>query len=95
MGWVGGKLKVPCDTNMVWLDLESLGVDADDIPVEAQRAGLKWDWERVVVHHQICDEAIGKLEDVLRKLAEKARARGGMLPEGKKARARYTQPDDE
>ncbi|KAF3924932.1 hypothetical protein ABW21_db0208635 [Orbilia brochopaga] len=88
-------LGVPCDTNMVWLDLESIGVDMDDIPAEAQRVGLKWDWERIVVHHQICDEAIDKLEDVLRKLVDKARARGNVLPKDKKRRARYALPDPE
>ncbi|KAK6333983.1 hypothetical protein TWF696_002494 [Orbilia brochopaga] len=92
---LGGKLKVPCDTNMVWLNLESVGVDMDDIPVEAKRAGLKWDWERIVVHHQICDEAIDKLEDVLRKLVEKARARGSVLPQDKKRKARYSRPDED
>lgn len=49
---LGGTLKFPCDTNMVWLDLESVGVDDGDIPVEAKKAGLKWEWERILVHHR-------------------------------------------
>ncbi|KAF3906599.1 hypothetical protein ABW20_dc0108694 [Dactylellina cionopaga] len=80
----GGKLQYPCDTNMVWLDLESLGVDIDEVGVEAKKAGLKWARDRIVVHHQISDEAIEKMEAVFEKLVEAAKARGGVLLKGKK-----------
>lgn len=53
--WVeslGGALKFPVDTNMVWLNLESLGVDVNEIEKVAEGEGLRWGWERIVVHHR-------------------------------------------
>ncbi|KAK6519562.1 hypothetical protein TWF281_003387 [Arthrobotrys megalospora] len=92
---LGGKLKFPCDTNMVWLDLKSVGVDEGDIPVEARNAGLKWDYERIVVHHQICDNAIEKLEGVFEKLVESAKARGGVQSQDMPKVARYSRRVDQ
>ncbi|KAF3079244.1 hypothetical protein TWF706_003401 [Orbilia oligospora] len=92
---LGGKLKFPCHTNMVWLDPASAGVDESDIPTEAKKAGLKWDYERIVVHHQICDDAIEKLEGVLEKLVENGKARGGVQSLEMPRMARYSRRVDQ
>ncbi|EPS41333.1 hypothetical protein H072_4765 [Dactylellina haptotyla CBS 200.50] len=89
---LGGTLRVPCDTNMVWLDLGSVGGDETDIPKLAKNAGLKWDWERIVVHHQISDDAIERLEGVFEKLVENAKVRGG-VPSNKKGPSGYARRD--
>ncbi|EWC46344.1 hypothetical protein DRE_04515 [Drechslerella stenobrocha 248] len=92
----GGKLRVPCDTNMVWLDPDSVGVDPNEIEAEAKKAGLRWGFERVVIHHQICDDAITRLEGVFKQLVENARARGGVQSQrGRPAPGRYSRPDDD
>ncbi|KAK6358498.1 hypothetical protein TWF730_007831 [Orbilia blumenaviensis] len=95
--WIdlGGTLKFPCHTNMVWLDLESVGINEGDIPIEAKKAGLKWDYERIVVHHQICDDAIKKLEGVLERLVENARSRGGVQSFDVPKMARYSRRVDQ
>ncbi|KAK6501772.1 hypothetical protein TWF481_009598 [Arthrobotrys musiformis] len=92
---LGGKLKYPCDTNMVWLDLASVGINESDIPIEAGKAGLKWGYERIVVHHQICDDAIEKLEGVLEKLVENAKARGEVQSPEMPKMARYSRRVDQ
>ncbi|KAF3911670.1 hypothetical protein AA313_de0202847 [Arthrobotrys entomopaga] len=93
----GGTLRFPCDTNMVWLDLGSVGGDETDIPKEAKKAGLKWDWERIVIHHQISDDAIEKMEEVFAKLVENGKARGGAKAQKKRGPSRYArrEPDED
>ncbi|RVD85818.1 uncharacterized protein DFL_004125 [Arthrobotrys flagrans] len=92
---LGGKLRFPCHTNMVWLDPASTGIDESDIPIEARKAGLKWDYERIVVHHQICDDAIEKLEGVFERLVENAKARGGVQSPDMPKMARYSRRVDQ
>ncbi|KAF3933820.1 hypothetical protein ABW19_dt0200019 [Dactylella cylindrospora] len=92
---LGGKLRFPCDTNMVWLDLESVGVDEGDIVGVAKKAGLKWQYERIVVHHQICDDAVAKLEGVLETLVKNAKANGGVRPKDKPKTNRYARLEED
>ncbi|KAJ5758809.1 Aromatic amino acid beta-eliminating lyase/threonine aldolase [Penicillium odoratum] len=60
----GGKLEFPVHTNMVWLDLEASGVGPNDLAVIGKEKGLKLSGGRVVVHYQVSDEAISRLEQV-------------------------------
>ncbi|KAI9884422.1 MAG: hypothetical protein M1823_003804 [Watsoniomyces obsoletus] len=62
---LGGKLDRPVETNMVWLDLSSIGADEDGFVHAAQRAGLNIMGPRLVVHYQISDEAVERLEEVM------------------------------
>ncbi|KAI1771533.1 l-allo-threonine aldolase [Hypoxylon cercidicola] len=65
--WVelGGKLEHPTETNMIWLDLEAAGVTGDSLADMAEKAGIKTFRGRLrgrlVVHYQICDEAVESL----------------------------------
>jgi threonine aldolase len=54
----GGKLLREVETNMVWLDLREAGVEEAEWNAAGRRHGVRLDGKRVVVHHQICDEAI-------------------------------------
>ncbi|KAJ5874900.1 Aromatic amino acid beta-eliminating lyase/threonine aldolase [Penicillium soppii] len=60
----GGKLDKPLQTNMVWLDLEGSGVGPNDLTEIGQENGLRLMGGRVVVHYQVSDEAITRLEQV-------------------------------
>ncbi|RDL38369.1 PLP-dependent transferase [Venustampulla echinocandica] len=70
----GGKLSKPTETNMVWLDLEDVGCSDEAFIANALKHGLKvFEGGRLVVHYQISDEAVNRLEDVMRELvAQKA-----------------------
>lgn len=49
---LGGRLDKPIDTNMVWLDLKSAGVQEKDFANVATAAGLKVVGPRLVVHYR-------------------------------------------
>lgn len=65
----GGKLSREVETNMAWLDLKGAGVEEAEWNAAGRRHGIRLDGKRVVVHHQICDEAMDRLsramDDVL------------------------------
>lgn len=63
---LGGKLDRPTETNMVWFDLESLGIDEKDFIQLGKNKGLRLGGSRLVVHYQISNEAVAKLEEVMR-----------------------------
>ncbi|GAD98986.1 conserved hypothetical protein [Paecilomyces variotii No. 5] len=60
----GGKLQKPAQTNMVWLDLEASGLGPNDLAIIGNQKGLKLSGGRIVVHYQVSDEAISRLEEV-------------------------------
>jgi threonine aldolase len=63
---MGGKLANPTETNMVWLDLQNVGPGFVEI---AKEHGLRvLDRGRLVVHYQISDEAVSRLEEVMKVL---------------------------
>jgi threonine aldolase len=63
---LGGRLLVPTETNMVWLDLSSLNIRAPDMIQRAREMfpenPLTVGGARFVIHHQIEEKAI---DDVL------------------------------
>lgn len=61
----GGRLTWPVETNMVWIDLQDAGVSNSEIVEIAQEHGLKFEGPRLVVHYQICDDAVARLEKVM------------------------------
>lgn len=82
----GGKLVSPTETNMVWPDLASVGISGEEVVEAGRRHGLKMYGERWVVHYQISEEALGKLELVMDETMKAAEARGGVLKERKENR---------
>ncbi|WPG97641.1 Hypothetical protein R9X50_00042100 [Acrodontium crateriforme] len=61
----GGKLANPVQTNMVWLDLEAAGITDEGFVEEGEKVGLMLGGGRLVIHYQIGDEAVMKLEGVM------------------------------
>jgi threonine aldolase len=52
--WIslGGQLAKPVETNMVWMDLEGLGITPEQFIAKGAEKGLKLFGERVVVHYR-------------------------------------------
>ena len=65
--WIsmGGKLSQPTETNMVWLDLEDVGIEKDEFVKLGKARGLRLHSGRLVAHYQISNEAIERLEEVM------------------------------
>ncbi len=61
----GGKLTQETETNMVWLDLEAAGLSKEEFVEAGVREGVRFLGGRVVVHYQVCEEAVGRLERVM------------------------------
>ena len=65
--WVtmGGKLQNETETNMVWLDLQDAGIEAEEFVEVGKKHGLTFLGGRLVVHYQISEEAIERLGAVM------------------------------
>ncbi|KAF2465010.1 uncharacterized protein BDR25DRAFT_295787 [Lindgomyces ingoldianus] len=61
---LGGKMKYPVDTNMVWLDIEAHGIDLNFWIELGEKYGVRIRGGRLVVHYQIEEEAIEGLRQV-------------------------------
>jgi threonine aldolase len=61
----GGMVSRSVETNMVWLDLEHAGVSGAEFVEISRRQGLKMLGGRLVVHYQVCDDAVSRLEKVM------------------------------
>lgn len=60
---LGIKSLIPVETNMVFMDLEAAGLKNAWFDEEAAERGVKFGFDgRVVVHHQISDEAVQALK---------------------------------
>ncbi|KAL4878796.1 pyridoxal phosphate-dependent transferase [Aspergillus karnatakaensis] len=66
--WVemGGQLLREVETNQVWVNLEQLGLTETQWNEIGKLRGVKLDGKRIVLHHQISEQAISKLGDVFR-----------------------------
>lgn len=60
----GGKFLRPVETNMVLLDLPYSGIPVEDLIRIGKEEGLKLMGGRIVVHYQIVDEAMVRLQRV-------------------------------
>ena len=65
---LGGQLSNPVETNMVWLDLAAAHTTLEALIAVGAQFGLRFMTERLVVHYQICDEALVQLQRVMRRL---------------------------
>jgi len=63
---------------MVWFDLDDVGVSPDEFVLMGKEKGLRFLGARLVVHYQICDEAVGRLTGVLQVLIAKKGAGKGL-----------------
>jgi threonine aldolase len=62
----GGQTAKPVETNMIWLDLAHAEISAEKFIEEGQKAGLRLSGGRLVMHHQIGDEAMLRLETLIK-----------------------------
>ena len=62
----GGKVENPVETNMVWFDLGSAGIDKERFIELGEQAGVRVMGGRLVVHYQIGEEAVVRLENLMR-----------------------------
>ncbi|KAK3356518.1 pyridoxal phosphate-dependent transferase [Lasiosphaeria hispida] len=60
----GGRLTRPTETNMVWLDLTSASLSPKALNDGGLLRGVLIAAPRIVLHHQICPEALASLEQV-------------------------------
>jgi len=65
---MGGKLAEPTETNMVWLDLEAAETTKEEFIAMALKHGIKTMGGRLVVHYQIAEEGINRLEGLMREV---------------------------
>ena len=60
----GGKTTNPVETNMVWFDLEAAGITSEKFIEAGQKVGLRLLGGRLVVHYQIGDEALERVDQL-------------------------------
>lgn len=63
---LGGQLSKPVETNMVWLDLAAAGVSLVAFIRAGEEYGLQFMTERLVIHYQVSEEALQRLENLMR-----------------------------
>lgn len=73
---MGGKTTNPVETNMVWFDLESAGISKEDFIAEGQKVGLRMGGGRLVVHYQVGDEAVARLEKLMKVVLKGEKSNG-------------------
>lgn len=73
----GGKLLKPVQTNMVVLDLVASNIRVDEIIRGGKEEGLKLSGGRIVVHLQIVDSAVDRLERVFERLLLQPNGKSG------------------
>ncbi|KAI6826124.1 Aldolase [Hortaea werneckii] len=61
----GGKTTNPVETNMVWFDLDAAGISTNDFIKEGEKVGLRLMGGRLVVHYQIGEDAVVRLEKLM------------------------------
>ncbi|KAE9363751.1 l-allo-threonine aldolase [Stipitochalara longipes BDJ] len=61
--WVrrGGRLRRRTETNLVWVELGYAGISDEDFAGIGRSFGVKLDGSRIVLHHQISEEALRRL----------------------------------
>jgi threonine aldolase len=62
--WVckGGRLLRRTETNLVWIDLKTTGINEEEFRILGTKYGIKVDGCRIVLHRQISREALRRLE---------------------------------
>jgi threonine aldolase len=65
---LGGKMQYPVDTNMVWLNIEAHGIPLDTFIEVGDKYGVRTRGGRLVVHYQIGEEAMSRLEQLFKEV---------------------------
>lgn len=86
---LGGKLGQPTETNMVWIDLEDAGVPGEKFAEMGRAKGLKFLEGRLVVHYQISDEAVDRLEELMKEIIQNKDKNGGLAKRRKVGEKAY------
>jgi len=74
---LGLKTLIPVQTNMIWIDITSAGLQNQWFGDEASKRGIRWGHDgRVVIHHQICSEAVKILKETIEFVVEKHKSGG-------------------
>ncbi|KAG2001872.1 hypothetical protein GB937_009895 [Aspergillus fischeri] len=71
----GGRLLYPVQTNMVWIDIDSAGLQPSDLARIGKRKGLRLGEKRIVMHYQTSDETLCRLEEVFQEALKKTCSR--------------------
>ena len=74
----GGKTTNPVETNMVWFDLEAAGISNENFVAEGEKAGLRLMGGRLVVHYQIGEEAVQRLDRLMQAVFEGKPVKGSV-----------------
>lgn len=77
----GGTVSRPVETNMVLLDLPYSGITVEEAIRVGNEEGVKLMGGRIVVHHQIIDEAMYRLEKVFDRLMAPKESSNGIIEE--------------
>lgn len=72
----GIKFEIPIDTNFIFLDAKRSGLDIKLFLEEGAKRELKLLDNRLVFHHQICDDAVKQLKESVKVAIERSRAIG-------------------
>lgn len=71
----GITVRLPVETNMIFMDLDGAGLKNAWLTEEAKRHGVKFGFSgRIVVHHQICLEAVAGLKAAVETVVKKKAA---------------------
>ncbi|KAK4985542.1 hypothetical protein LTR50_005878 [Elasticomyces elasticus] len=65
---LGGELEHPVETNMVWFDLGAAGIGKEDFIAAGEKVGVRLMGGRLVVHYQIGEEAVSRLERLMKEV---------------------------
>ncbi|KAI0830003.1 pyridoxal phosphate-dependent transferase [Hypoxylon sp. FL0890] len=87
---LGGKLEYPVQTNMIWLDLNSLNCTPSRFIDLGSQVGLRLMGGRLITHYQIGEEAIQRLTAVFQKVAAEKDERAHDGDRGKQQRSQYS-----
>jgi threonine aldolase len=72
---MGYTFTLPVETNMIWLDLDILGIDEKKFVEYCADEGVAvFELGRIVVHHQTSEEAVEKLMKALKRLIDDVKA---------------------
>lgn len=86
----GGKLTNATETNMVWFDLDAADVSVERFIELGQKAGLRVWGGRLVVHYQIGDEAVRRLELLMQAVFQGKELNGAVEHDPKDLRSATT-----
>ncbi|KAG9514832.1 hypothetical protein KCV07_g7876, partial [Aureobasidium melanogenum] len=75
---LGGKTSNPVETNMCWLDLDAAGISVQDFIAAGEKVGLRLGGGRLVVHYQIDEEAVTRLETLMKAVLQGKKLEGSV-----------------